>query len=565
MKNMKKKISFALAILLSVSVLATGCKKTEEEGSGLTEATTAATTTLSELTQMTTEETTTAETTTETTTETTEETTVETTSETTEETTVETSETSVSETSETSETTIEKTWSETEIDEIMYVSNPCHARKVPKYGAESVGQYKAGQKVRVIAHTDTGYYKLEDGSFIHADYLTEKDPSQTTTKATVKTTAEDFDDEEVIYDDDYTEEDENEDSGSSDVQPSAPSGSYTSRYGYKTLSNSEKQLYANIVKAAENMTKKVTVPDGLLSDDIMKVYGMVYNQEPQLFWLSRTVPSGYGSIRIDYTVDSIEERDALKSKIEKNAKAVVAAANQYSSTFSKLKVFYDWIVTNAEFSVTEGDDTCSISNGMTGGYLQCAGYAKTLMYLCDLAGIECMVITGKNDQGSSHAWNVVYCDNGYYNIDPAWGDPTNDHNSKYVRYNFFLVPDAWIVNDHLSVNKVYKKNGSSIKYFEPPACTKSSANYFKAYNKEFDSVKSATQGMYDELKAAIKAGKNVAHIRVTDKDIWDTLLSNDYAKAFQKYAKEQGNVSKLSRQKTYADGVLVVQYDIFYN
>ena len=71
--------------------------------------------------------------------------------------------------------------------------------------------------------------------------------------------------------------------------------------------------------------------------------------------------------------------------------------------------------------------------------------------------------------------------------------------------------------------------------------------------------------MYDELEAAIKAGKNVAHIKVTDASIWETLHSTEYAKKFQTFAKGKGNVSKLARQKRWSEGVLVVQYDIFYN
>lgn len=574
--NVKKKISIALALLLSVSMLATGCKKTNEDTVGLTEAPVTESVTAAEtttITEMTTTEATTAETTV-----TTEETTVPETSETT------APETTTEETTTTSETTTavsENDWNETEKNAVMYTSENCYARKVPKYGAETVKQYLRGTKVTVVAHTDTGYYKLDDGSFIHEDYLTETDPATVTTTtaattaATTKKTTVTEPEEDVIYDDDYTEEDEQApvttkieepDQGSTDTSVAPSNQKFKNRYGYKTLNAAQQQLYANIVAAAEKMDSKVIVPEGLMSDDIMKVYGMVFNQEPQLFWLSRTVPSGYGSIRISYTVNSIEERDAMQKEIDRNAKAVLAAANQYSSTFSKLKVFYDWIITNAEFSVSESTDTCAIYNGMTGGKnLQCVGYAKTMMYLCDLAGIECMTITGKNDEGSSHAWNVVYCDNGYYNLDTAWGDPMNDHNSKYVRYNFFLVPDSWIVNDHLSVNLVFRSNGSSIKYFDPPACTKSSCNYFKAYNKEFSTVESAAQAMYTELEEAIKAGRNVAHIRVTDSSIWDTLLSNEYAKAFQSYAKEKGNVAKLARQKRWSEGVMVVQYDIFYN
>ncbi|MBQ8827033.1 MAG: hypothetical protein IJ007_08070 [Oscillospiraceae bacterium] len=588
--NIKKKISLVLALLMSVSMLATGCKKTDEDTPGLTEAATTVSSSAAEevteeteaatITQMTTSKAEESETTVVT-----EESEVSETEESevpeTEESETESSaaEESVSETSvtTTAATTVTTTvtttaattardWNETEINEVMYTSNACYSRAVPKQGADVVKQYKKGVKVKVIAHTDTGYYKLEDGAFIYADYLTDTDPAAVTTT----TAAEEFE-EEVIYDDDYTEDQgSSENTGStsgSSSSSAAVSGSqsYKNRYGYKTLNAAQQEFYGNIVQAAYNLDSKVKVPDGLLSDDIMKVYGMVFNQEPQLFWLSRTVPSGYGSVRMSYTVSSIEERDAMQKEIDKNANAVLAAANQYTSTFSKLKVFYDWIITNAEFSVSSEADTCAIYNGMTGGKeLQCVGYAKTMMYLCDLAGIECMTITGRNTEGSSHAWNVVYCDNGYYNLDTAWGDPINSHNSKYVRYSFFLVPDAWIKNEHLNVNQVFKSNGTAIKYFDPPACTKTSCNYFKAYNKEYSDAESAAQGMYEELAAAVSAGKNVAHIRVTDYDTWETLFSSSYAKAFNSYAKKLGNVKGLSPQKTYNDGVLVVQYDIFY-
>ena len=188
-----------------------------------------------------------------------------------------------------------------------------------------------------------------------------------------------------------------------------------------------------------------------------------------------------------------------------------------------------------------------------------------MQYLCDLAGIESMVIIGTNPDNASHAWNIVYCDNGYYHLDSTWGDPINEHNSNYIRYNWFLVPDAWIKDDHINVNLFFRSNGTTIKLFDPPACTKTACNYFKAYNKEYDNVDDAVQGMYDELAAAIKAGRNVAEIRVTSKEIWDTLHSDKYAVAFQNFAKEKGDVKKLARQKVRSEGVLVVQYDIFYN
>ncbi|MDE7279606.1 MAG: hypothetical protein K2N26_07775, partial [Oscillospiraceae bacterium] len=185
--------------------------------------------------------------------------------------------------------------------------------------------------------------------------------------------------------------------------------------------------------------------------------------------------------------------------------------------------------------------TCGIYNGLTdGGELQCQGYAKTVLFLCDIAGIECMVVTGNNTAGSTHAWNVVYCDNGYYILDTTWGDPQTSYGrSSYIRYNFFLANDEMIKNTHLNVSTVARGNGKRIKLYNPPACTKSACYYFKAYNKEFSDLESATQAMYAELDTAIAAGKNVAHIRVTTKELWDALRDKTYWRAFQNYAKEK--------------------------
>lgn len=558
--NTKKKISFILAALMSVSLLATGCKKTDEESAGLPDTTTS----LSELTQMTTAapETTTAAP--ETTVSETEETTV---SETEETTASETEETTASETTTTAApettkaetatavvTTAKKDWNETEISEVMYTSQACYSRIKPVVGSDPVSQYKKGTKVNVVAATDTGYYKLADGSFIHSDYLVEEKPAASTTKAT---TAKDSDEE--IFDDDPDE------TTASESKPVTPvSGDYKSKYGYKSLTSAQKELYDNIYNAVASFETKVTVPDGLLSDDITKVYGMVFNQEPQFFWMSTKIPSGYSTLTIKYEMTA-EEAAAKQKQIDKNVNALLATASKSKTTAGKLKVFYDWIILNNDFSLSETAATCSISNGLTGSVIQCAGYAKSMQYLCDKAGIESMVVVGRNRHGSSHAWNVVYCDDGYYILDTAWGDPEGaPGGSEYIRYSFFLVPDAWTKTTHYDTNLYFKNNGGTIKYFDPPACTKTTYNYFKIYGKLYSSLDSAEKGLYDALDTAIKNGDHVAEIRVTDSDVYTTLMSDEYAVKFQKYAKEKGSVSKLSRQKADNEGALIVQYNIVY-
>lgn len=89
-------------------------------------------------------------------------------------------------------------WTETKASGTKYVNTDCYSRKKAVLGAETVKLYSVNDKVTVTAKTDTGYFKLSDGSFIHSDYLSDSKiviqtttttkkaeapkPSQTTTK-----------------------------------------------------------------------------------------------------------------------------------------------------------------------------------------------------------------------------------------------------------------------------------------------------------------------------------------------------------------------------------------------
>ena len=89
-------------------------------------------------------------------------------------------------------------WTETKASGTKYVNTDCYSRKKAVLGADTVKLYSVNDKVTVTAKTNTGYYKLSDGSFIHGDYLSDSKiviqtttttkkaetpkPSQTTTK-----------------------------------------------------------------------------------------------------------------------------------------------------------------------------------------------------------------------------------------------------------------------------------------------------------------------------------------------------------------------------------------------
>lgn len=78
-------------------------------------------------------------------------------------------------------------WTETKASGTKYVNTDCYSRKKAVLGAETVKLYSVNDKVTVTAKTDTGYFKLSDGSFIHSDYLSDNKVAQPAAPATKKT------------------------------------------------------------------------------------------------------------------------------------------------------------------------------------------------------------------------------------------------------------------------------------------------------------------------------------------------------------------------------------------
>ena len=80
-------------------------------------------------------------------------------------------------------------WTESKASGTKYVNTDCYSLKKAVLGAETVKLYSVNDKVTVTAKTDTGYFKLSDGSFIHGDYLSDNKVAQTTITTTKKAEA----------------------------------------------------------------------------------------------------------------------------------------------------------------------------------------------------------------------------------------------------------------------------------------------------------------------------------------------------------------------------------------
>lgn len=110
-----------------------------------------------------------------------------------EQTTVATTTTKKQETTKPAESTVATTtakpapeWTEEKVSASKYINTDCYSRKKAVLGAETVKIYNVNDKVKVVAKTNTGYFKLDTGAFVHGDYLSDNKVTVQTTTTTAK-------------------------------------------------------------------------------------------------------------------------------------------------------------------------------------------------------------------------------------------------------------------------------------------------------------------------------------------------------------------------------------------
>ena len=340
----------------------------------------------------------------------------------------------------------------------------------------------------------------------------------------------------------------------------------TYKFAYETLSDREKKLYDDIVDSAMTLSGRVKDVDDISVKEWAKVFGIVYNQEPQLFWLNKKVRTG----RVYCNEIDTDKIKQMQKKIDAEADKLIAQADKKSSVFDKLKVFHDYLVLNSTFKQNEDiyGWNASIYNAFvrTDGQsdIQCAGYAKAMLYLCNKADIPCMVVSGTNKAGNSHAWNKVKVEGEWYNLDCTWDDPVlAKAETDYIRYNYFLVPDKWINNiTHFNIN-TRTVDTDTFKYYDPPAATATAQNYFIKNGYVYNDKESAEKALKAQIDTAVANGTTVTQVMVGSKSVYDAVIMD--AKSIQDYAK-----SKNTKVKGIADGdssetMLLIEFDVKYN
>ena len=141
------------------------------------------------------------------------------------------------------------------------------------------------------------------------------------------------------------------------------------------------------------------------------------------------------------------------------------------NTYKDILKIHDYLVDSIEYdSKYESMGTYSIYGALIDKKSVCEGYAKSLKYLLDAAGIPCVIVQGTatNSSGKTenHAWNCVNIDGKWYYIDATWDDPIiigNGTIAKSVQYKYFMKGSKVLNKDHVLSYK-FSDKGRTYKY-----------------------------------------------------------------------------------------------------
>jgi len=209
--------------------------------------------------------------------------------------------------------------------------------------------------------------------------------------------------------------------------------------------------------------------------------------------------------------------DKVKAALNKARYIVASRISAKMTEFEKELTLHDYIVNNTRYDYenylkgTLPADSFEEYGCLVLGVAVCEGYAQAMKLLCDLAGIECIIVTGYSDITGSrieHAWNIVKIEGDYYHVDVTNDDPVSVDGTDILSHAYFNLTD----------NEM--KAGFEWDTAKYPACTSTKNSYFNKFNM----VVRNKADFRKTVQKAIENRRSEIELRVMD------YIKNNYSK-----------------------------------
>lgn len=204
--------------------------------------------------------------------------------------------------------------------------------------------------------------------------------------------------------------------------------SWAYQYYRGKLNDKQQRVYDHIYRGWFAYRRDIRFQPSLLEiDAVSEVVQAVIKDHPEIFWVNYyryTISHSVIDARLhfEFYFDDNENRQ-LSNEASSWKKRIVSQLPKHFSNRDKAWVLFDYLARQ----VTYGKQSDGYSHTIIGPMSRnnhisvCEGIAKSYKYLCDEAGIPCIIVFGNVNLGSSHsgshAWNIIDIGNGLRHVD----------------------------------------------------------------------------------------------------------------------------------------------------
>ena len=257
---------------------------------------------------------------------------------------------------------------------------------------------------------------------------------------------------------------------------------------------------------------------------------------------------------VDYT--KVDKRAESVPGNLKTAKDITRYLTKgLNSPTEKVRIIYFWMAHAIRYDIAKmnSNETYTDPQQLVDEVLKtrkgvCANYAALFHACCQSAGIQSYIIEGYTRQNDkivplAHAWNAVYIDGRFYNIDVTWaaGYVRGKKYFQQFRDNYFMILPVDFIKTHMPFDPVWQFSNNPVTHndFE--------SNDFAALKKQSDFNFGDSINTMSRLSTAEKSKREIRRITkagITNKMIRDKVVQNRQSIATEVYNSSANNFNK---------------------
>lgn len=232
-------------------------------------------------------------------------------------------------------------------------------------------------------------------------------------------------------------------------------------YYYNKLTDEQKAVYEKVMfNIIKQSSYTFTVP-GFTKDNIWNFIKYIQYDHERIFWIDFSAPSTLQySVTNDYYIINGQAYDGFETiediylawndikDYRDKALSNIESLNQNQIE----KQIFNYIVTHTKYNIeaSMGQSMYSTVKAET----VCTGYSKMFKFLCNEAGLKCILAYGKcNANNVAHLWNLVMIDDEIYMVDCTTGLYSDNSGNVYVSYDYYnesisFMEEYYTLNDY---------------------------------------------------------------------------------------------------------------------